>query len=76
MLQVLLTMTQLIYISGLYPLYRLQAKDEYELRIDMEDFDGNTAYATYNEFEISSSKDNFRLTVGLYDGNAGLYVFK
>ena len=62
--------------SGLVPLYRIQAKEEYELRVDIEDFKGNIAYATYNVFEISSSKDNFRLTVGLYDGNAGVYLLE
>ena len=40
----------------------------------MEDWEGEKAYATYNLFEIGPFIDNFRLTVGLYNGTAGLYV--
>jgi ficolin len=52
-------------------LYLLTSNGKYKLRIDMEDFEGNKRYAEYSTFSISSSADNYRLTVSGYTGNAG-----
>ena len=52
-------------------LHRLTAQDEYQLRIDLEDFDGNVAYAEYSLFHVADVNDNYRLTIGEYSGNAG-----
>ena len=41
------------------------------LRIEMEDWDGNKYFAEYDSFSISSEKDNYRLHVSGYHGNAG-----
>ena len=60
----------------MYPLQRISSQARYELRIDMEDWNGESAYATYNAFEIGSAADKFRLTVGIYNGNASLYISK
>jgi ficolin len=43
-----------------------------ELRIDLEDFDGNMRYATYNRFSVASADDNYRLDTGAYSGDAGM----
>ncbi|XP_037087326.1 microfibril-associated glycoprotein 4-like [Pollicipes pollicipes] len=43
----------------------------YELRVNMEDFDGVKRYATYWKFKIRSEAVNYRLQVGGYAGNAG-----
>ncbi|XP_041372980.1 fibrinogen C domain-containing protein 1-A-like [Gigantopelta aegis] len=43
----------------------------YDLRIDLEDFEGNTAYALYKNFSLASEQDYFRLSVGEYSGTAG-----
>ncbi|XP_033728962.1 microfibril-associated glycoprotein 4-like [Pecten maximus] len=42
-----------------------------ELRIDMEDFENNTAYAKYSRFNIGNASDAYRLNVSGYSGNAG-----
>ena len=44
----------------------------YELRIDLEDFNGNTKYAKYTVFSIGDFNDNYTLTVSGYSGNAGI----
>ena len=44
------------------------------LRVDIGDWEGVTAYATYDEFKIGPSVDDYRLTIGLFNGNIGLYV--
>ena len=42
-----------------------------ELRIDLGDFENNTAYAIYSSFMIGPELDGYRLTVSRYSGNAG-----
>ncbi|XP_043188896.1 microfibril-associated glycoprotein 4-like [Amphibalanus amphitrite] len=58
---------------GLEKIWQLtSAKDRpYELRIDLEAFDGNRSYAIYQEFRISSEVDGYRLSVSNYTGTAG-----
>ncbi|XP_078604535.1 microfibril-associated glycoprotein 4-like [Branchiostoma floridae x Branchiostoma japonicum] len=52
-------------------LHRLTAQDVYELRVDLEDFEGNTAYAKYNIFRVEDEVHKYRLTVDGYNGTAG-----
>eukprot|EP00058_Branchiostoma_floridae_P008182 XP_002593670.1 hypothetical protein BRAFLDRAFT_108084 [Branchiostoma floridae] len=52
-------------------LHRLTAQDVYELRVDLEDFEGNTAYAKYNIFRVEDEVHKYRLTVEGYSGTAG-----
>ncbi|XP_045184083.2 angiopoietin-related protein 7-like [Mercenaria mercenaria] len=49
----------------------LTAKGDHELRIDMEDFDGNKAYAKYSKFKVYPEEDKYKLEVSGYSGNAG-----
>uniref|UniRef100_A0ABM0MXI0 Fibrinogen-like protein A-like n=1 Tax=Saccoglossus kowalevskii TaxID=10224 RepID=A0ABM0MXI0_SACKO len=52
-------------------LYRLTHQQTYELRIDMADFDGNTAHAQYDYFRIGDGFSKYKLTLGQYGGDAG-----
>ncbi|XP_066293504.1 ficolin-1-like [Branchiostoma lanceolatum] len=52
-------------------LHRLTAQDVYELRVDLEDFEGNTAFAKYNIFRVEDEVHKYRLTVSGYSGTAG-----
>lgn len=48
------------------------AKDRrYELRVDMEDFDGKHKYALYKNFHVYPESDGYRLSVSGYSGDAG-----
>ena len=42
----------------------------YKLRFELEDWDGNTAYAEYSSFRVTSEADKYRLLLGDYSGNA------
>lgn len=42
-----------------------------ELRIDMEDFEGNKAYAKYSYFMVKSEREKYALEVRGYSGDAG-----
>ena len=44
----------------------------YELRVDLKDWEGNTAYAKYSIFYIGNSTENYSLTVSGYSGDAGI----
>ncbi|XP_076153580.1 microfibril-associated glycoprotein 4-like [Alosa pseudoharengus] len=65
------------YWIGLETLHLLTKNETYELRVDMEDFDGKTAYAQYSSFAISpgvenGEEDGYRLFVsGFQNGGAG-----
>ncbi|XP_045184613.2 fibroleukin-like [Mercenaria mercenaria] len=49
----------------------LTSSGDHELRIDMEDFDGNKAYAKYSKFMVYPEEDKYKLEVSGYSGNAG-----
>ncbi|XP_078686987.1 fibrinogen C domain-containing protein 1-like [Branchiostoma floridae x Branchiostoma belcheri] len=52
-------------------LHQLTSQAQYELWVDLEDFEGNSAYAQYQVFAVGSEADYYRLTVGSYNGTAG-----
>jgi angiopoietin 2 len=45
-------------------------KDQ-ELRVDLERFEGDTAYAHYSTFYIEDINSNYKLHVSGYSGTAG-----
>lgn len=65
---------------GLQNLHLLTLKQKYELRVDLEDFENNTAYAKYIDFSISpnavsAEEDGYSLYVaGFEDGGAGTSI--
>jgi len=43
-----------------------------KLRVDLGDFEGNTAYAEYDNFQVGTEEDQYKLwSVGKYNGTAG-----
>lgn len=42
----------------------------YEVRVDLQTAN-ESAYAVYDFFQVASSKERYRLTVGKYSGTAG-----
>ncbi|XP_053197000.1 microfibril-associated glycoprotein 4-like [Scomber japonicus] len=60
------------YWLGLDNLFRLTNSRRNELRVDMEDFSGNKAFARYSSFSIDPESHGYRLHVsGFTDGGAG-----
>ena len=49
----------------------LLTKEEQELRIDLMDFDDNTAYAKYTTLTVGTESESYKLTVTGYSGTAG-----
>ena len=56
---------------GLGKINRLTKEQSNTLRVDLEDFDNNTAYAQYTTFSVGDSTTEYTLTVGGYSGTAG-----
>ncbi|XP_076115693.1 ficolin-2-like [Mytilus galloprovincialis] len=52
-------------------LHFLTSQYNYEMRIDLIDFDGNNAFAKYKEFAIGDESSKFKLTANEYYGTAG-----
>ncbi|CAH3173842.1 unnamed protein product [Porites lobata] len=55
---------------GLDKIHRL-TKTKNKLRVDLEDFNRNTAYAEYSYFAITDERSKYKLSLGTYSGNAG-----
>ncbi|XP_072027962.1 uncharacterized protein [Amphiura filiformis] len=59
------------YWAGLRLLHVLTSSGSASrLRIELEAFDGDTAYAEYESFTVGNSSSNYILTIGSYSGNA------
>lgn len=53
------------------PLHFVTSQGNYELRIDMEDFEGKQRFAEYKNFKVDNEKDQYQMHLGEYSGNAG-----
>ena len=46
---------------------------QYELRVDLEDFNGTSRYAKYSLFTVASASLKYKMvSLGSYSGNAGI----
>ena len=52
---------------GMEKIHRL-TKSLSKLRVDLEDIDGNTAYAEYDMFAVATESEKYQLSVGKYSG--------
>ncbi|KAL5011805.1 hypothetical protein ScPMuIL_010356, partial [Solemya velum] len=52
-------------------LNNIVSQGSYQLRVDMSDFEGNSAHADYSTFNVGDGSTIYRLTVGGYSGTAG-----
>ena len=53
---------------GLDKIHRLSFSGSYKLRVDLEDLHGNTAFAEYSSFGVSSEGAKYQLSLGSYSG--------
>nr|ANH09329.1 fibrinogen-related protein 1 isoform 1 [Crassostrea gigas] len=59
------------YWIGNDMLHRLTSTNPQELRVDMERFNGEKAYAVYSKFSVGDEASKYQLRVTGYSGNAG-----
>ena len=60
---------------GLDKINRLTNSERYKLRVDLEDTKGNTAYALYDFFAVTSEKSKYQLSLGTYSGKLFCKIF-
>jgi len=53
---------------GLDNIHHLTSDNNSMLRVDLEDFEGNTVYAEYNKFGVKNENDQYRLNLGSFSG--------
>ena len=57
--------------QGNEALHLLTTRTKQELRVDLQKFSKEKAYAKYSIFKVGSKSDKYKLTVGGYRGTAG-----
>ena len=57
--------------TGNKNLHLLTSKQSYQRRIDMKDLDGVNCYVKYQNFSVDSKANEYRLTLGDYEGECG-----
>ena len=58
---------------GLDQIHHL-TKSHSRLRVDLEDFDEETAYAMYDSFGVANEQQKYRLQLGQYTGKNGCFA--
>ena len=53
---------------GLEKIHRITKSQKHELRIELEDFSGNTRFAQYTNVTIAGESDKYRINLGVYSG--------
>jgi len=57
-------------------LHALTSAKGYQLYIELESWENETAYATYANFSVSDEDSNYTLSLSGYTGNAGMnFIF-
>jgi ficolin len=60
--------------TGNDAIHDLTTMTHHDLRIDLQRFNGDKAYALYSKFEVGDEISKYKLSVGGYSGTAGMSV--
>ena len=60
---------------GLDKIHRLTSSNNSMLRVDLEDFEGNTRFAHYNMFGVMNENNMYKLNLGVYSGMISFLFF-
>ncbi|XP_017260469.1 microfibril-associated glycoprotein 4-like [Kryptolebias marmoratus] len=59
------------YWLGLENIHQLTSQQNYELLVNVEDFEGNTKFALYSSFKVDSESEGYRLHVTGFNSTGG-----
>jgi hypothetical protein len=62
-----------IVYTGNENLHKLTKDGNYQLRVDLQDWNDTKKYALYNIFNVGDEATKYQLSVGGYSGDAGKY---
>ncbi|XP_028519151.1 microfibril-associated glycoprotein 4-like [Exaiptasia diaphana] len=57
------------YWLGLDRIHAMTSLGKLRLRVDLEDFEGNTRYAEYDSFSVADEANKYRVSIDNYTGN-------
>ncbi|KAL5011186.1 hypothetical protein ScPMuIL_011731, partial [Solemya velum] len=63
-------LTEEFWLGNRY-IHTMTVGGDYELRVDLADWEGNSAFAKYSNFNVGNTASNYELTVEGYSGDAG-----
>ncbi|KAL5013009.1 hypothetical protein ScPMuIL_011560, partial [Solemya velum] len=63
-------LTEEFWLGNRY-IHTMTGGGDYELRVDLADWEGNSRFAKYSNFSVGNTASNYELTVGGYSGDAG-----
>uniref|UniRef100_A0A8C6WGA7 Angiopoietin 4 n=1 Tax=Neogobius melanostomus TaxID=47308 RepID=A0A8C6WGA7_9GOBI len=52
-------------------LYRMTSQGQYSLRVELQDWEGNSGFSQYDRFSLTSERQQYRLYLRGYSGTAG-----
>ncbi|XP_043915955.1 angiopoietin-2-like [Protopterus annectens] len=52
-------------------IHQITTSNSYIMRVQLQDWEGNSAFAQYSHFHLGSEKQNYRLHISGYSGTAG-----
>ena len=73
---ILIDLKNAFIILGNEVLHLLTSGTKQEVRVDLQKFSGEKAYAKYATFSVGSKSDKYKLTIGGYQGTAGKIIRK
>ena len=63
-------MTSTVGVTGLEAIHQLTSQGRYDLRVELEDWEGLTATADYVGFALASAADKYRMHVDNFTGGS------
>ena len=63
-----------VLVAGNKLLNIITEREPQAARFEVTDWDGETRYAQYSQFEVAGPEDKYRLSIDGYNGTAGKYV--
>ena len=63
-------MTSTVGVTGLEAIHQLTSQCRYDLRVELEDWEGLTATADYDGFALASAADKYRMHVDNFTGGS------
>ena len=67
-------MNEVAFVGNRY-LNKITSSGSFILRVEMEDFEGNTAYSEYNTFNVGDASTMYELEVNEYHGTGGNFFW-
>lgn len=66
----IITVASLFVLPGLETMHLLTQAKNYELRVDMEDFEGQKVFAEYSSFSVGPESEGYMLNLGRFTRGA------